>query len=142
MKTANFVTLLGALALVVSCHSGPKPPRACQNCKWENFVGKTMPVKRIECTYDGKPEHCHLTTEKFEPKREVLVVFDSTTGAYNWTLVTPSNPKERMDCPNLAPDKNNWRVIAGTCIIPDSDQGPSVHFFRAEVVPKEEDPTK
>jgi hypothetical protein len=143
MKTETCLTLLGAIAVLSACHSGPKPGDGeCKNCKWENFLERPLQVKRIECLYDQKPEHCHLTTEKFEPKRNVTVTFDAKTGAYNWQLATPGKPEERMDCSNLAPDKDNWRVIAGTCIIPNPDQGPAVHFFRAELKPREEDPKK
>lgn len=144
MNVATRLALLGTLLFFAACNKHqPEPPQtACTDCKWENFVAKPQRVQRIECTNQGKPEHCHLTTENFEPKRDVIVAFDPATGAFNWQLVTPGKPEDRMDCPNLAPDLNDKRVIEGTCIIHDSDHGPAVHFFRATIKPKEEDPTK
>lgn len=118
------------------------PDTACAECRLENFVARPVPVQRIECTNDGKPEHCHLTTENFNPKREVTITYDKTTGAYHWKLASLEKPSESMDCPNLAPSKDNRRVLEGTCIIPDSDQGPQVHFFRATVVPREDKPAE
>ncbi len=155
MKFAIRLAMLGTLLFVNACaaqtapkqkldaaqpKADPDAARGCNGCRWESFLGKPIRVQRIECTYAGKPEHCHLTTEKSEPRREVTVTFDSKTGAFNWQLETPGKPEDRMDCPNLAPDMNNKRLIEGTCIIYDSDHGPAVHFFRATVVPKESNP--
>lgn len=145
MNVVTRLALLGALLMASSCKHREPPrhdPPPCPMCDWANFVDKPLRVKRIECTNQGKPEHCHLTTENFEPRREVTVTFDKATGAYKWTLVTVNKPADRMDCPNLAADANNKRVIAGTCIITESDHGPAIHFFRATLAPKEEDPKK
>lgn len=154
MKNISRLAILsGALSLLSACQppadtkvqqlaEQPAADSACVDCKWENFLARPMRVERIECTNQGKPEHCHLTTEKGEPRREVTVTFQQGTGAYDWTLLTPDKPNDRMECPNLAPDIDNPRVIQGTCIIYDSDHGPAVHFFRATIRPKDEDPTK
>ncbi len=145
MHVATRLALLGTLLLISACHKRdplPPEPSVCTNCNWQSFVNKPQRVQRIECTNEGKPEHCHLTTENFEPRRDVSVAFDQATGAFSWQLVTPGKPEDRMDCPYLAPDPDDKRVISGTCIIHDAEQGPEVHFFRAQVVPKEEDPTK
>lgn len=146
-RLALSVTLIFIAACAPKGETPPEtrldpPTTACTSCEWANFVDKPIRVRRIECTNEGKPEHCHLTTENYEPKREVRIEFQQATGAYNWTLVTPEKPDDRMDCPNLAPDPSNKRVIEGTCIIYDSDHGPAVHFFRATIGPREEDPTK
>lgn len=156
MNVAIRLALLGTLLIISACQTTPSSltadtnqtqsslaagsARTCPNCNWENFLNKPIRVKRIECTYAGKPEHCHLTTENFEPRREVTITFDSKTGAYHWRLVTPGKPEDRMECPNLAPDMNNKRLIEGTCIIYDADHGTAVHFFRARIVPKETNP--
>jgi hypothetical protein len=154
MRTSVLLTILGAVATLSACQKAEEPPEpkmlseapvpdtACVDCKWENFVARPIPVQRIECTNAGKPEHCHLTTEDFQPKREVTITYDKTTGAYHWKLATLAKPQESMDCPNLAASRDDRRVIEGTCIIPDSDQGPQVHFFRATVLPREDDPIK
>jgi hypothetical protein len=153
MKAVIRLTLLGVLSILSACEEGegyPKPVQEaavsdtrCKNCNWATFLGETHKVQRLECMNDGKPEHCHLTVEDGKPVREVTVTFNQEFGSYDWELRSPEPGQEkyRMICPNLAPDPDNKRIISGTCIIPESDQGPSVHFFRATIAPLETDPT-
>ncbi len=164
MNVVIRLTLLGALSILSACQPevpppapapapqpkeetkpvdrAPVPSTACRGCQWKNFLNKPNRVERLECTNGGKPEHCHLAVEDGMPKRLVTLTFDKTFGSYNWKLVSPEpgQEKNRMDCPNLAPNPNNDRVIEGTCIIFNSDQGPAVHFFRATLLPFEENP--
>ena len=149
--------VLGALTIVSACHTqdpgkdapkpvdtAPVPDTACEYCRWQNFLDRPLRVWRIECTNEGKPEDCHLQTEKGKPERLVTVKLDRTTGAYSVRLDTPAQgmEQERMVCDNVAPNPDNKRVIEGTCLIYHSDQGADVHFFRGTVSPNEKDPAK
>jgi hypothetical protein len=158
MSFANRFALLGALLIVSACarhdvardkprpvDSAPVPDTVCEYCRWANFTGRPLRVWRIECTYEDKPdENCHLQTEKGKPERVVYVNFDQSSGAYSVRLESPDKEeaKNRMVCENVAPDPYNKRVIEGTCLIYNSDQGPEVHFFRGTVSPNEKDPSK
>jgi hypothetical protein len=157
MSFAKLFALLGALSMVSACarqdtggdtpkvvDSAPVPDTGCEYCRWSNFIDRPLRVWRVECTNEGKPEDCHLQTEKGEPKRIVTVNFDGTTGAYRVRLVSPEKGQEQnfMTCDNVAPDPDNKRVIEGTCLIHHSDQGAEVHFFRGTVSPSEKDPSK
>jgi hypothetical protein len=164
MNVVIRLTLLGALAILSACgqnlaagppptepRDGPKPvsqapvpETACRKCKLENFLQKPHRVQSLECTNEGKPEHCHLEVKDGMPNREVTLTYNQRLGSYNWVLASPEKGQEknRMECPNLIQNPDNKRVIEGTCIIFNSDQGTDAHFFRATVKPRDDDPIK
>jgi hypothetical protein len=115
----------------------------CDDCRWETFLNKQVPVDMVECTNSqNQLYHCHLRTRAFKPQREVTVMHDQATGGYSFKLETRESGQEadRMECANLVPDSSDARIIQGTCLIQNSEHGIGVHHFKATVQPQKTPP--